>query len=68
MRIMIALAALAALAACAPADDRAERERAAAAEAAGEAEPHDRSAFATDPAQMHVRSPDEPDMHPDPAP
>ena len=70
MRIRCALAALVVLGACAPSEERADRERrqAAAAEAGGEAEPHDRSAFAADPAQMHVRSPDEPDMHPETVP
>ena len=70
MRSACALAALGVFVACAPAEDRADRERrrTAAAEARGEAEPHDRSAFATNPREMHVRSPDEPDMHPETIP
>lgn len=31
-------------------------------------EPHDQSAFGRDPAERHVMSPDEPDLHPPPAP
>ena len=52
----------------ADADARAAKERRQAAESAagGEAEPHDRSAFAKDPDQVHVASPDEGDMHAEP--
>jgi len=31
-------------------------------------EPHDQSAFAKDPSETHLMSPDEPDLHPQPEP
>lgn len=45
---------------------RAPTDTASASDEMGE--PHDQSAFAKDPAQTHLMSPDEPDLHPQPEP
>jgi len=55
------------LAGCSRAPARAPSDTAAAAGASDEmGEPHDQSAFAKDPTETHLMSPDEPDMHPQP--
>lgn len=59
---VLAVAALGLTAACTPASAPREVQAAAPSDEMGEA--HDQSAFAKDPAQVHLASPDEADLHP----
>ncbi len=61
---VLAVAALGLASACsgAPASAPSEVQAAAPSDEMGEA--HDQSAFAKDPAQVHLASPDEADLHP----
>ncbi|TAJ71753.1 MAG: hypothetical protein EPO51_11545 [Phenylobacterium sp.] len=63
---VLAVGALGGAAACsgAPASAPSEVQAAAPSDEMGEA--HDQSAFAKDPAETHLMSPDEPDLHPQP--
>lgn len=57
------------LAGCSAKPSQAPSDTAGAAAASDEmGEPHDQSAFAKDPSQTHLMSPDEPDLHPQPEP
>ena len=54
------------LASCSAKPSAAPPERPGPASASDEAgEPHDQSAFAKDPTETHIMSPDEPDLHPE---
>jgi len=65
--VLIASAVLA-LAACSD-DARPAAGTGAAPPTDGEmGEPHDQSSFGRDPAERHLMSPDEPDLHPKPGP
>lgn len=57
------------LASCSGEPSRAPSAKAAPSATSDEmGEPHDQSAFAKDPSQTHLMSPDEPDLHPQPEP
>lgn len=57
------------LASCSAKPSAAPPERPGPASASDEVgEPHDQSAFAKDPTETHIMSPDEPDLHPEPRP
>ena len=68
-RSVLFVAACIGLASCSGKPARAPSDTAGAAVASDEVgEPHDQSAFAKDPSQIHLMSPDEPDLHPQPEP
>lgn len=57
------------LVSCSDQPSKAPSDTAAPTAASGEmGEPHDQSAFGKDPSETHLKSPDEPDLHPQPEP
>ena len=66
LRMVLGVALWLGLAGCSREPARVPAETASASGEMGE--PHDQSAFAKDPSQTHLMSPDEPDLHPQPEP
>jgi hypothetical protein len=65
LRMVICAAISVGLSGCSRESTRTPAGAAGAANASDEmGEPHDQSAFAKDPSQTHLMSPDEPDLHP----